>query len=385
MICTNFAAMQLSSLTGIKRNRRGTSFIHVTAEAMARRKEKEREKRERYRPFRISDDFNEIAHSFDLTGKHHYSATNINALLRKSSSPSYRGGQYGLHGYRNLPESPSKPLLRRCQTSRPIRPSRLTRIDTGESAPRWRQNKNRTRKSNKNNIMELNLEDYNTKRFDVDFLKVEEAVAVMNSTSSEKSSPSSTRNRLDSDTGNKSTGSRSHSVIVFVENSSNHDQGTLGDIVESQPLSKTKSLEIRRKRRPLSSDEEKKELSVSPILKRISCDDGVNSQINISKSTKCDQVSSNQGSLHTFDRNFVIEKDQHMKESTNSELLSHQHEGANGSLHTINVYPKAPASAISDSIFSASKESREEKEDLCDTDSSIELQTYLGGNIESSI
>ena len=74
-----------------------------------------------------------------------------------------------------------------------------------------------------------------------------------------------------------------------------------------------------------------------------------------------------------------------MKESTNGELLNNQHEGANGSLHIINVYPKAPACAISDSIFSTSKESREEKEDLCETDSSIELQTYLGGNIESSI
>ena len=88
-------------------------------------------------------------------------------------------------------------------------------------------------------------------------------------------------------------------------------------------------MEIRRKRRPLSSDEEKKELSVSPILKRVSCDEGVNSQINISQSTKYDHLPSNSGSLHTFDRNLVIEKDQNMKESTNSELLTHLHEREN--------------------------------------------------------
>ena len=54
---------QPSPFPAFKRSRRGTSFIHVTAEAMARRKEKEREKRERYRPFRISDDFNDLGNN----------------------------------------------------------------------------------------------------------------------------------------------------------------------------------------------------------------------------------------------------------------------------------------------------------------------------------
>ena len=362
--------------TGFKRNRRGTSFIHVTAEAMAKRKEKERERRERI-AYRISDDFNEIAHPFDISRKHHYSATNINALLRKTSSP-----RDGMYSRRMGSESPAQPLLRRCQTTRPIRPGRSRRIEFGGSSPQKSWNRNISRKTNKFNLPELNLDETENTKFNFDFLKVEESVAVMNSTSSEKSSPGSTRIRIDSDSGVRAGGSRSHSVIVFVENSNHPEHCALNKTFESQPLSKTKSLEIRKKRHTLSSDEDKKDIILSPSqsIKRVSYDDEISSKVDITDLNKVDQATALQ---EQDDSNLDMEQDPKMIEKFIDESLEYCREEENGGLATMNSFPRNSSSY--ETNYSFAKETVEEKEELCDTDSSIELQTYLGGNIESSI
>ena len=350
---------------------------------MARRKEKERERREQYRPFRISDDFNDIQGPFDISGKHH-SATNINALLRKTSSPSYRDGQCEL--YRVGQESPSRPLLRRCQTSRPVRPSKSTRVDIGGSSPRWRpRNKCHTRKPSKHSVIELSLAEDENKTMEVDFLRVEESVAVVNSTSSEKSSPASTRNEIDSDTGNRVSGSRSHNVIVFVENSKNSENGTLGEILEWQPLNKTKSLEIRRKRGVvLSSGEEKKDTNLSPppILKRAACDEGIHSDFDTNLQYKADPIPSSQ---ETVCPNLNIEQLPNLRANDMGKSRDECYGEENGAPLMINKGRRVGVSNSYEANVSFIDDHEEEKEDLCETDSSIELQTYLGGNIESSI
>ena len=345
---------------------------------MAKRKEKERERRERI-AYRISDDFNEIAHPFDISRKHHYSATNINALLRKTSSPSHRDG---LYSRRTGSESPAQPLLRRCQTTRPIRPGRSRRIEFGGRSPQKSRNRNIARKTNKSNLPELNLEETENTKFNFDFLTVDESIAVMNSTSSEKSSPGSTRIRIDSDSGVRAGGSRSHSVIVFVENSKNPEHCSLNDTLESQPLSKTKSLEIRKKRLTLSSDEDKKDIILSPSqsIKRVSYDDEISSKVDIKDLNKLNQATASQ---EQDDSNLVMEQDPKMIEKFIDESLEYCSEGENGGMATMKSCSRNSISY--ETNYSFAKESVEEKEELCDTDSSIELQTYLGGNIESSI
>ena len=374
----SFIQFNIVTILGFKRNRRGTSFIHVTAEAMAKRKEKERERRERI-AYRISDDFNEIAHPFDLPRKHHYSATNINALLRKTSSPSHRDG---LYSRRMGSESPAQPLLRRCQTTRPIRPGRSRKIEFGGSSPLRSRNRNFARKTNKFNLPELNLEETENTKFNFDFLKVEESVAVMNSTSSEKSSPGSTRIRVDSESGMRTGGSRSHSVIVFVENSKNQEHCSLHDSLESQPLSKTKSLEIRKKRHTLSSDEDKKDTILSPSqsIKRVSYDDEISSKVDSTDLKKLDRATALQ---EQEDSNLGMEQDPKMIEKFIDESLEYCREEENGGPVAMKSCPRNSSSY--ETNYSFARESVDEKEELCDTDSSIELQTYLGGNIESSI
>ena len=61
------------------------------------------------------------------------------------------------------------------------------------------------------------------------------------------------------------------------------------------------------------------------------------------------------------------------------------HGEGNGSLSMINVGRRVRVSSSYEANVSFIEDHDEEKEDLCETDSSIELQTYLGGNIESSI
>lgn len=342
---------------------------------MARRKEREREKQQRFRPFGISGDFNEVINSYDNSCKHH-SATNLNTLCRKESSPSHREGLQGKYGSINSP----KPLLRRCQTSRPSRPSKSARFEVGDRA-RWRRNRDRVRKPSVHNVFDLERIEKDNRKSEGDFLRVEESTGVMDNTSSDKSSSSVSPTRLDNNTTvsqfiheNESPHYRSHSVIVFVEESSNAET-TLAENFQKQTARKTHSLERDANPSLISYHN-----TSPPILKKVLGETDFCGTSNFVLQNE--NVPNCAKTLSPPDKmmHIKIKLDPNLDEKLEEEPPDNTQEVEFA--EPITLSPKDMSiNSNKTNISSRNKD----KDDIDETDSSTELQTYLGGNIESCI
>ena len=198
-------------ISGFTKKRRGTSFIHVTAEAMARR-------RERMAQLNGSD-FSCISSTYDMDCNNR-SLTNLNMLTRNPSTP------YSRYGF----DSNSKPALRRCQSSRPAKISKPSRSGTEESAYSM-QGRDRKRKGSV--FISRQIEENN--KPNVDHLRVHGSLRTMDTSHSEKSFSFSTSPKCDNNRLSQSllpekkspSKKQSHSVVVFVEDTKEHAETKL--------------------------------------------------------------------------------------------------------------------------------------------------------------
>jgi hypothetical protein len=347
---------------------------------MARRKERDREKLQRVRPFGISEDFNEVVNSYDISSKHH-SANNLNALCRKMSSPSHREELQEKYGSISSP----KPLLRRCQTSKPSRASKSARFETGDRAS-WRRNRDRVRKPSVPNVFDLEGIEKETRKSEGDFLRVDESTGVMDNTSSEKSSSSVSPNRLENNAAvsqsvhdNERPHYRSHSVVVFVEESRNTET-TLADNFHSQTARKTHSLERDANPGLLFYQKGSNHNISPPILKKVLCEKdfcGTSSYVlQNEKVSNCTQTLSPPDKM----MHIKIKLDSNLDAKLEEEPTDNTREGEFA--ETISSSSK-DMSVNSNKVNISSR--NQDKDDISETDSSLELQSYLGGNMESCI
>ena len=116
------------------------------------------------------------------------SATNLTTLSRNASSPCHRQGLDGRYVHRLGSTSPPKPLLRRCQSSRPAKHSKSSRIEALENT-RWRQNQDNVRKHSSHKVFTLGCSDENSK-LEADYLQIERGLTYNNKLSSDKLSNS---------------------------------------------------------------------------------------------------------------------------------------------------------------------------------------------------
>ena len=372
---------KLNRITGLKRPRRGTSFMIVTTEAMARRKEKQ----QRYKKDGVSGELNEIAHFGDTSTKN-LSATNLTTLSRNASSPCHRQGLNGRYVHRLGSTSPPKPLLRRCQSSRPAKLSKSSRIEALENT-RWRQNQDNVRKHSSHKVFTLGCSDENSK-LEADYLQIERGLTYNNKLSSDKLSNSISTIQLEKNEIPKSTPDqkepkiRSHSVVVFVEDALNTETTLLHESFHSKPLSKHyRSLERVEKQTELDSSNMSKhgQILSSSIIKRTAfckkdafCNKTKNSLQDEIK-TSDEKIDSSSSDPSHF---MKLEEEIRLKDNSDDSI---QYQA------NLTLLSKPSKTSLGNDKNITNTQNEAIEEENSEIHSSDDLHTFLGGSIESNI
>ena len=337
----------INTVIGFKKSRRGTSFMHITAEAMAKRKEREKQQR---------------------------SVTDLSTLVRIASNPSRRQEFQGRAGQVIFPSNTSQPLLRRCQSSRPARRSSSNRINFG-GKPGWKRNRDRVRKPSMHNVFAVGPND-DIKKPEADFLTVEGSVNIRNNSLPKISSPAVSSTPFDDDiypeiiAENKDPVSQSHSVVVFIEETKRY-QPTVTDKFHLPPFNKVDDLKNKESQGALLNVSTN-DLNISaPMLQTIVCEPDFSIKSDFTLEDKTIETLGKLSSPQHEGISNIIEEEIKLIDNDQDSTIS---TGSCLSLKNLSVpTDKGNCSYNNDNV------------NECEPESSSRSHTFLGGGIESCI